>query len=57
MLQALAIIFIFVFLPGAAVNSHNTGGVASGSEAFHDIKAGVVEGYSKDKFTSFKLND
>jgi hypothetical protein len=49
-------IFI-VILAGFSINSHNTGGVASGKEAFEDIRAGIEEGYSKDEFTSFKLND
>jgi hypothetical protein len=48
---------VLVILAGFSINSHNTGGVASGKEAFEDIKAGIEEGYSKDTFTSFKLND
>lgn len=30
---------VLVFLAGLAINSHNTGGVASGKEAIQDIKA------------------
>lgn len=48
---------VWVLLFGLAVNSHNTGGVSSGKEAFEDIKSGIEEGYSKDEFTSFDLND
>lgn len=46
-----------VLLAGFAINSENTGGVASLSEAKADIVAGIEEGYSKDSFVSFKLND
>ena len=48
---------VIVLLAGFAINSHNTGGVSSGKEAFEDIKTGIQEGYSKDTFTSFKLNE
>lgn len=48
---------VIVVLAGFALNSHNTGGVESGKEAVQDIKAGIAEGYSKEEFVSFKLND
>ncbi len=48
---------VMVLLAGLAINSHKTGGVSSASEAYSDVKAGIEQGYSKDKFTSFKLND
>ena len=49
--------FFIAILMGLSLNSYNTGGVDSASEAFSDIKSGIEEGYSKDEFTSYKLND
>lgn len=48
---------VLAVLAGLAINSYNSGGVQSGTEAVKDIKNGIAEGYSKDRFTSFKLND
>lgn len=47
----------FVFLAGFAINSHNSGGVESASEAYQDIKAGIVAGYSRDHYEGFELNE
>ncbi|MGB4107780.1 MAG: hypothetical protein WBK55_08300 [Alphaproteobacteria bacterium] len=49
--------FLTVLFGGFAINSENTGGVASAQEAYQDIKAGIEQGYSKPAFTTFELND
>lgn len=48
---------LFVVLAGLSINAANTGGVASGAEAMQDIRAGIVEGYSRPAFESHRLND
>lgn len=48
---------VIVLLAGFAINSHNSGGVHSGKEAWEDIKHGVEEGYSKDHYVGYKLNE
>jgi hypothetical protein len=48
---------LFVVLAGMSINAANSGGVSSGAEAAQDIKAGVVQGYSRDEFESYRLND
>ena len=51
-------IFVLVLGVGTAINLENSGNpVDSFAEAKSRIVADVKEGYSKDEFVSFKLND
>jgi len=53
-----AVWFLFVFLAGSGINVHESGKpIESLGDAGSRIAADVKEGYSKDTFTSFKLND
>lgn len=48
---------VIIILAGFSLNSYKTGGVKDASEAISDIKSGIEQGYSQEKFTSFELND
>jgi hypothetical protein len=56
MLEGLCIL-ILAMLPGIAINSHNTGGVASVEEAKADTVKALEEGFGRDRFVSYALND